>query len=228
MLTERLATEIAELVRLGRGTPLSLRQIVDVAVRVIPGAAGSTATLWKDDRAELTAATHPDVGRLVEFQARTGEGPTQEAITTMRPVLVPDFLTERRWPRYAAEALRRGVRAQATSYGTVGDMALTFSVYGVRAGAVDASILPVAQLLVTQTTVIMDNASIYGAANRSVRQMRQAVESRPIIDQAKGILMHALGCDEEAAFAELRRRSQQSHVKLAEVARDLVRAYQSQ
>ncbi|WP_338059909.1 ANTAR domain-containing protein [Streptomyces ossamyceticus] len=49
-------------------------------------------------------------------------------------------------------------------------------------------------------------------------QLGAALRTRPVVDQACGIVMHVLGCDAEAAFAVLRRISQGTNRKLAEVA----------
>jgi AmiR/NasT family two-component response regulator len=49
-----------------------------------------------------------------------------------------------------------------------------------------------------------------------------------VVDQAKGILMHALGCDAEGALKRLRQESQRRHVKVTEVATEVVAAYGSE
>jgi two-component system, response regulator / RNA-binding antiterminator len=62
----------------------------------------------------------------------------------------------------------------------------------------------------------------YGDAVREARQLREALTSRATIDQAKGILMAQRGIDAEEAFRVLARLSNESNVRLAEVARALV------
>ncbi len=66
------------------------------------------------------------------------------------------------------------------------------------------------------------NASRYGDAQRTASQLQGAVAARAVVDQAKGILMHALRCDADEAFERLRHISQTQHIKLTEVARRLV------
>ena len=52
--------------------------------------------------------------------------------------------------------------------------------------------------------------------------------ARSVVDQAKGILMHALGCDADEALQRLRQESQRRHVKVTEVASEVVAAYGGQ
>jgi AmiR/NasT family two-component response regulator len=63
---------------------------------------------------------------------------------------------------------------------------------------------------------------MYEGAHRTATQLRQAVEARSIVDQAKGVLMHAMGCDADTAFQELKRISQTRHVKLTAIAQRIV------
>lgn len=62
------------------------------------------------------------------------------------------------------------------------------------------------------------------ALQQEVLGLRTALESRAVIEQAKGVLMAKLGCDAEAAFAHLRRQSQYQNRRLREVAAELVAA----
>jgi hypothetical protein len=68
----------------------------------------------------------------------------------------------------------------------------------------------------------LDNADRYAGVRRDAHQLTEAMRARSVIEQAKGILMHARGTDADAAFAELRRRSQAENVRLAEIAGRLV------
>ncbi|WP_308409593.1 ANTAR domain-containing protein [Streptomyces sp. A3M-1-3] len=63
----------------------------------------------------------------------------------------------------------------------------------------------------------------YIAALSEVGQLENALRSRPVIDQASGILMHVLGCDADDAFGTPRRISQRDNRKLADVAEAVVR-----
>jgi nitrate/nitrite-specific signal transduction histidine kinase len=66
------------------------------------------------------------------------------------------------------------------------------------------------------------NARAYRRVTRLATQLQEALESRAVIERAKGVLMATTGVDETAAFEALRRRSQDENRKLRDVARDLV------
>ena len=73
-------------------------------------------------------------------------------------------------------------------------MTLTLSLFGARPRSLDPERVALAELLVAFGGATMGNASIYGDSQRTALQLRESAESRTLVDQAKGILMHALGC----------------------------------
>jgi AmiR/NasT family two-component response regulator len=75
---------------------------------------------------------------------------------------------------------------------------------------------------------MLTNATAYGQAQRTASQLKDAVVARSVVDQAKGVLMHALGCDADDALRRLRQESQRRHVKVTEVAAEVVAAYNSE
>jgi hypothetical protein len=75
---------------------------------------------------------------------------------------------------------------------------------------------------------MLTNATAYHQAQRTASQLKDAVVARSIVDQAKGILMHALDCDADEALQRLRQESQRRHVKVTEVAAEVVAAYGSE
>ena len=77
-------------------------------------------------------------------------------------------------------------------------------------------------------SAMLTNATAYGQAQRTASQLQDAVVARSVVDQAKGILMHALGCNADDALRRLRQESQRRHVKVTEVAAEVVAAYSSE
>jgi AmiR/NasT family two-component response regulator len=86
----------------------------------------------------------------------------------------------------------------------------------------DPDQLPLAELLVAMGGAVIGNMSSYTDAERTALQLREAAESRALVDQAKGILMHALGCSADQAFERMREISQQHSLKVTEVARRII------
>lgn len=205
------------------GSPLAaLRQLTDLASRRVPGCSGATATLWEPGEVVAMAATHPDLAAIAERQFSRGDGPIIAALSTGEPSVTPDTLREERWPDFAAAALAAGVRSSTTSVHAYGLGSLTLSLYGVRPKSFHPAQLPVASLLTMFGAVTMAETAEYVSVQRTAAQLQEAIRSRAVVDQAKGILMQLLECDGDEAFERLRKISQTQHVKLTEVARQVV------
>jgi AmiR/NasT family two-component response regulator len=165
---------------------------------------------------------------LVDREHALGEGPSVEAVATGRNVLVRDVLLDTRWPRYSATAVNHGVRSTLVLPIAVDAATLVLGLYAVRPGAfADGSAGALAALLTEQLSVALANVSDYDDVLTDAAQLQEALAGRSVIDQAKGIIMHASGCSAEAAFDELRRLSQHHQVKVADLARLLVSEHQS-
>ena len=133
--------------------------------------------------------------------------------------------TRLRWPDFAEAALRRGVRCSVHLVRELPRGALVLSLFGVRPGVLDAESNPMADMLAAFGGAMLTNATAYNQAQRTASQLKDAVVARSVTDQAKGILMHALGCDADEALKRLRQESQRRHVKVTEVATEVVAAY---
>jgi hypothetical protein len=226
MISDELAIEVARLGLITESSPVAaLRRLTDLAPRAIPGCAGATAVRWHQGEPldpVVIAASHPELGALVDLQLDQGQGPILDAIRTGDEVHCDDTLAEPRWPGCTAAMLRRGVRCFHTLVSTGDGVQMSFTAYGVMPGAMDAGSSALAALLAAQGGAAVSNTRRYGDAHRTAVQLREAVASRAVVDQAKGILMHALGYDADEAFKELRRISQTRHVKLTALARKIV------
>ncbi|HZG05747.1 MAG TPA: GAF and ANTAR domain-containing protein [Streptomyces sp.] len=203
----------------------SLARLAEQAVRCTPGCCGATATVHTGGtRSGAPAAvTHPDLSVLVAVQWETGDGPVPQALLTGRPAGADDLLREDRWPRFRASALDMGLRASATLPYRRDDLTLTLTVFAFRPRPLQETVHGSAALLgdLAATGLVRDLR--YHEALAEVEQLEEALRSRPVVDQACGIVMYVLGCDAEEAFALLRRISQHTNRKLSDLARALVR-----
>jgi hypothetical protein len=220
-----LADRTAALLRLAATTEeRSLSQLTFLAASQVTGCAAACVALWRDGELAGQAASHPDPSRLLAVQLAAGRGPVITAMTERNPVSCPDTLTETRWPEYAAASVRVGVRSSvALSYH--GPVVVTLSLFGVRPRAVDQDQLQLAELLVAYGSGLVGAVSEFGDSQRTAVQLRDAASSRAIVDQAKGILMHALGCTADEALAKIRDVSQRSNLRATEVAQRVLDAY---
>ena len=223
MPIEHLGHEAAELLSLTNGSEArSLNRLAELAAWEVPACAGAHAAVWHDGEVIGTAATHPDLAELADLQLGLGRGPLVGAADEGLQVSCPDTLTETRWPEYAEAALRRGVRCSVHLVRELPRGVLVLSLSGVRPGVLDVQSNPMADTLAAFGGAMLANATAYGQARRTASQLKDAVVARSVVDQAKGILMHAFGCGAEDALRRLRQESQRRHVKVTEVAAEIV------
>ncbi|TQM71343.1 ANTAR domain-containing protein [Actinomadura hallensis] len=189
-----------------------------------PESAPSGVAVPEEFRPEplAAAASHPDLAEITERQLARGRGPIFDAVLDRRPQTSDDVLAETRWPEAVADMLRRGVRCFSTTPHLNPPVLVTLTLFGVTPKSLGPARHGLASLLMAQGSAAVSNTRQYDDVHRTAIQLQEAVEARAIVDQAKGILMHALGCDAETAFAEMRRISQTRHVKLTALAQRIV------
>jgi ANTAR domain len=222
---EDLGYEATELVSLSNGEAKSLSKLAELAVRQVPGCAAAHATIWRGGELAAAAASHPDAAELIDLEISGGEGPLTAAVREGRPVSCRDALDAGQWPWWAGEALRRGLRSSIHLVRQSSSITLVLALFGVRPGALDADGVPMAETLARFGSTLFANSLAYGQAQRTATQLKDSVAARAVTDQAKGILMHALGCDADEALRYLRRESQRRHVKVTEVAARVITTY---
>ena len=244
MATEDLARRARELLSMtGGSASRSLNQLVGLVSRQVPGCSGATSAMWRDTEPVIRAASHPDLAELFELQHTTGSAPWLDALaglespdstgttstgttstgtTSTGTVTCPDTLDEERWPGFAAAALARGVRCCVTVAQRSGDQALTLTMFGARPRSLDPDQLPLAELLVAFGGAVMGNADAYDGVQRTVYRLRDSVESSALLDQARGVLMHARGCSADDAWQQMRAMSAAQHITMTEVAQQVI------
>jgi GAF domain-containing protein len=232
----QISSELAgQVARLGlvqeASATVALRRVAELATHTVHGCAGATAVRWSAGNLSEPldqSGTHPDLAYLSEIQCARRTGPIFEVARSETPVFCADTLAETRWPDYTPLALQRGVRCFADTVYRTGPVIVTLTMYGVVPQALDRRELSLGALLAAQGGAAVSNTRLYEGAHRTATQLRQAVEARSIVDQAKGVLMHAMGCDADTAFEELKRISQTRHVKLTAIAQRIVSGNRSE
>ncbi|WP_274563890.1 ANTAR domain-containing response regulator [Streptomyces spiramyceticus] len=203
-------------------TDRRLSELAEQAARCAPACCGAVATIADGAAERRSTATHPDLAALASVQLAMGDGPIPTAIDRGEPVDAEDLLNEDRWPEYRAVALESGVRSSVTIPFRRAGIEVTVSLYGFRPGSLENAAHGPVSILGEQATAGLVRDRRYRAALAEVDQLETALRSRPVIDRASGILMHVLGCEADEAFGVLRRISQRSNRKLADVAEAVV------
>ncbi len=225
MPSSDLADRTAALLSLAAGTEeRSLSQLTSLAASQVAGCAAANVTVWRDGELTGQAASHPEPSRLVAVQVAAGRGPLIDAVAGGETVICTDTLTETRWPEFTSAALRMGVRS-SVSLSYHGQVVIALTLVGLRPRAMDPDGLQLAELLVAYGGALVGAVADYGDTRRVADQLRDAASSRAVVDQAKGILMHALGCSADVALERMREVSQRSNLRATEVAQRVIDAH---
>lgn len=196
-----------------------LGHLVVSAVNLVPAATGGGLTRTHERTVSSSHATTELVQKLDDLQNRLQEGPCVSAADHPPDdgfVIACDLdgTDAQRWPRFAPYALEAGVHSMLSTavVSERGGPRSALNLYSDQPEAFDTTDLVTAGLFATQAGTLL-----YGADHTA--HLTVAVESRDIIGQAKGILMERFTLDEEEAFAMLVESSQNTNMKLVDVAR---------
>jgi len=219
--------ELATIVLADRPLTATLSRIADLTRDALPDVDDVSVTLVQGGKARSVAFAGDSkiAATLDERQYEVGFGPCLDAAATARTIEVADTsVPHELYPEFAALARREGVwHTLSVGLPTLQDVSGALNLYshGER-GPFAPRTKAAAAGFAAYAAVAVTNAALYHGAVEEVVQMHQAMASRAVIEQAKGILMHANGVDEEEAFALLRRTSSHSNRKLRDVARGIV------
>lgn len=213
----RLGTWLLQDVRL----QTALERVAALALAAIPSGCGCGVMVVDRGRVTGRVATDPVCDRLEGLQVALREGPAIEALEKALPADWRDPGVEPRGGRFAEEASEAGVRVCLATPMLAGER-----VIGVLTVYADATPLgpddeEMAKALAAEAAVALANTAAFERLRTLVDQLNQALESRDIIGQAKGVLMAREGIDAEEAFARLRVLSQATNQKLRDLARQV-------
>ena len=200
-----------------KGVQDTLQKICDLAVETIEGCDHAGISFLKG-RKVTTPAASDDVPRAVDaIQYETGEGPCLDAIREHEVFQSGDLGREQRWPNFAARAQRETGITSVLCFRLFvqGDTLGALNLFSKAADAFDDESRTVGLVFAAHAAVGLSSAM-------HEEQMVEALLSRDLIGQAKGILMAREGVTADQAFDMLRRASQRLNVKLRDVADSIV------
>jgi GAF domain-containing protein len=224
-ITRQLAERIAELAQLlldDEGTDVPLQQLTELALELIPGSTAAGVVAATDSTWVFTGSP-AGIAEVHRQQMQSTGGPLVEAIRYGEARRVDDAERELRWPDACRAMAGLGLRSclilpLRTDLRPGGALAL----YGRAPEAFAGAGHDIALLFAAQGGVAVRNASAYRNCRQLVTNLHAALESRAVIEQAKGILVAEHGCDPEVAFKELSRMSQRTNRKVRDISTDLV------
>ncbi len=201
-----------------------LQRLTVLANHTVAGAHSVSITVAEDGRYRTSNSTGPFALAIDEAQYRSDDGPCLEALRSTRQVRIGIGERADRWPRFEAEAASVGVTGVlSTPLLRSDDEAVgALNIYAREGAGFGPADERTAQLIGEHAAILVERALALLSSTRLNDQLRQAVATREIIGEAKGILMESQHCTRDQAFDILRRASQRENRKLRELAEELV------
>ncbi len=200
-----------------------MTKVAQISKRVVPGADEVSVTFVDQGAARTVASTGSLALDLDEVQYEHDRGPCLASIADGTIVEVPVMSDEERWPEFTAAANDRGAGSSlSVPIPLRRDVAAALNIYSRRTRAFDDEGRTLADTFAGYAGVAIANMHVYEAQSRVAEQLQTAMQSRAVIEQAKGILMGRQRCTADQAFAQLVALSQRSNRKLRDVAHALV------
>lgn len=188
---------------------------------------GAGVSLAKDGELRLATAVPSDIKPLEDIQARTQLGPCVAAFRSKEAIAIVDIQQpEHRdaWPEYCAMAAEIPVESVAAIPMRIGENAIgAVNLYAHETRQWDDQEITLAQAFADAASVYLLNASSYDTQRTVNRHLQHALESRILIEQAKGITAEARGIDIEDAFELIRKQARSRNASLRSVAEAIVR-----
>jgi len=217
--------------RLGR---LSLRElsmdsllqtVADLTKSVMPGNPEASVLLLVKDRPTTVVSTGTLASALDETQYDRGHGPCLHAARTGEITEIPDTRTDDRWPDYLPRAVEEGNLSSLSiplAIDPDAQVSGALNIYARLVDAFDEASRSVASRFAPYAAVAAGNLYAYQSAREMADNLQVALESRAVIDQAKGILIERYKITPDQAFQFLARVSMTTNRKLRDIADELV------
>ncbi|HEU5270470.1 MAG TPA: GAF and ANTAR domain-containing protein [Jatrophihabitans sp.] len=217
-LFARIARDLAEQADLRHTN----QRIVELAAELTGCTVAALWALGSGEHPSLRACSDPQAGQeLSRILHDIDEGPAHTALLSRHVALIADTEQETRFPRYLAALAEAGLPIRsALGYSLlIADRQLgAMLLYSAKPGYFTDEIIGISSVLADHAAIALDAAtSVEKAAH-----MKQALQSNRRIGMAIGILMALHRLDEQRAFDLLRVASQHTHVKLRDVAEEVI------
>jgi GAF domain-containing protein len=223
---EPLARSLSALSRffVGEGTlQETLQRVAGYATEAVPAAAMTGITMLVEGRARTAVFTDPTAPEIDSAQYETGIGPCLDSFRHRKVFRIDDTTEDDQWPPFSEAAAAYGIRStmsipMVANHEGIGAM----NFYSRIPKGFSDDDVEAAGHFGAQAAIVLANAQAYWDAHQLSQNLATAMQSRAVIEQAKGILMGAQRCTADEAFQILVRASQRENRMLREIAEGLV------
>lgn len=203
----------------------AINRALHLIAQLVPAVSNASLARTDGTRSRFLAHTDGAVEWLEQAQLRCAEGPCWDAVGRSEIIIVSSWQGETRWPTLltsvAAEFPQSVLGAQSivcTPLGTGGHPEHCLMLCSPHSGAFNGLALHLVTVAAASMALLLTAIERSALANH----LTQALDSNRRIGAAMGILMAGSRCSEQEAFTALRQVSQTRHVKLREVADEVI------
>ena len=201
-----------------------LTLLTDSCVDVLDVGAAGLMLAAPDGDLRVMASSSEAVRVLELFELQSQEGPCLDCYRTGRPVVNQDLaMVNGRWPRFAAEALAAGFHSvHALPLRLRGAVIGGLNLFHLEPGEMRPADVAAAQAMADVATIAILQHRATLEAQVINEQLNHALNSRVVIEQAKGMVAERVGLNMEQAFSTLRNHARNHNLRLVDVARDVI------
>ena len=205
----------------------TLTRVAHYAEQAVPATAMIGITMLVEGRARTAVFTDEGAPEIDSAQYETGIGPCLDSFRHGKIFRIDDTATDDRWAPFSEAAAANGIRSTMSIPLVANHEGLgAMNFYSPTPNGFSEEDEEVGSQFGVQAAIVLANAQAYWDAHQLSQNLAAAMQSRAVIEQAKGILMGAQRCSADEAFQILVRASQRENRKLREIADEIVRRAQ--
>jgi GAF domain-containing protein len=223
MLAQRLV-ELADTLVADFDVIELLTHLTDGCIDVLDVAAAGLMLAAPDGDLRVMASSSEAMRLLELFEVQAREGPCLDCYRAGEPLINQDLATVGdRWPSFAPEALAAGFHSvNAIPMRLRGTVIGALNLFHVHPGTMRSADVAAAQAMADVATIAILQHRATHEAQMVNEQLNHALNSRVIIEQAKGMLAERAAVDVDQAFGMLRSYARSHNLRLVDVARDII------
>ena len=201
-----------------------LTRLADRCVDVLDVGAAGLMLAAPDGDLRVMASSSETMRLLELFELQSQEGPCLDCYRTGQPVVNQDLATVNgRWPRFAAQALAAGFHSvHALPLRLRGTVIGALNLFHIEPGEMRPADVDAAQALADVATIAILQHRAVHETQLVNEQLNWALNSRIVIEQAKGMIAERAGLNMQEAFSTLRTYARNHNLRLADVALDVI------
>jgi GAF domain-containing protein len=201
----------------------TVQRVVELAERAVSASDMTGLTMLVEDKPTTAFFTDQAAPEIDQEQYRAGAGPCLDAFRDRAVYTIASTRDDTRWPDFCRAALDHGIESTMSLPLRAGEGAVgALNFYSRTRAAFSEETEEQGQLFADQAAIVLLNAQTYWDAFTLSERLNEALQSRAVIEQAKGILIAQSHVDADGAFAILVKASQRENRKLRDIATEMV------